>query len=91
MRVAKTKALISYQLRGYREADLRLCFRICKLLVFPRSGSFLTFSPKYRLWVLIRTPRRGRSYVYPQSVLKARGPGFDLYRRHRVVSLSKIH
>ena len=23
------------QLRGYREADLRLCFRICKLLVFP--------------------------------------------------------
>ena len=27
------------QLRGYREADLRLCFRICKLLVFPRSGS----------------------------------------------------
>ena len=22
------------QLRGYREADLRLCFRICKLLVF---------------------------------------------------------
>ena len=27
------------QLRGYREADLRLCFRICKLLVFPRGGS----------------------------------------------------
>ena len=23
------------QLRGYREADLRLCFRLCKLLVFP--------------------------------------------------------
>ena len=23
------------QLRGYREADLRICFRICKLLVFP--------------------------------------------------------
>ena len=22
------------QLRGYREADLRLCFRICKMLVF---------------------------------------------------------
>ena len=28
------------QLRGYREADLRLCFRICKLLVFSRTGSF---------------------------------------------------
>ena len=23
------------QLHGYREADLRLCFRICRLLVFP--------------------------------------------------------
>ena len=23
------------QLRGYREADLRLCFRICSLYVFP--------------------------------------------------------
>ena len=27
------------QLRGYREADLRLCFRPCKLLVFSRTGS----------------------------------------------------
>ena len=27
------------QLRGYREADLRLCFRLCKLLVFSRGGS----------------------------------------------------
>ena len=27
------------QLRGYREADLRLCFRICKTLVFSRRGS----------------------------------------------------
>ena len=44
--VVKTKALISFaayrcsenkgadQLLGYREADLRLCFRICKMLVF---------------------------------------------------------
>ena len=28
------------QLRGYREADLRLCFRICKMLVFSRQGSY---------------------------------------------------
>ena len=28
------------QLRGYREADQRLCFRICRLLVFPCGGSF---------------------------------------------------
>ena len=27
------------QLRGYREAGLRLCFRLCKLLVFPCGGS----------------------------------------------------
>ena len=29
------------QLRGYREADLRLCFRICRLLVFSRGGPLL--------------------------------------------------
>ena len=29
------------QLRGYREADLRLCFRLCRLLVFPRGGSII--------------------------------------------------
>ena len=29
------------QLRGHREADLRLCFRICKTLVFSRSGSYV--------------------------------------------------
>ena len=28
------------QLRGYREADLRLCFRICKTLGFSCRGSF---------------------------------------------------
>ena len=31
------------QLRGYREADLRLCFRPCKLLVFSRTGSIIQF------------------------------------------------
>ena len=30
------------QLRGYREADLRLCFRICKNPVFSRRGSIIT-------------------------------------------------
>ena len=28
------------QLRGYREADLRLCFRIGKIPVFSRCGSY---------------------------------------------------
>ena len=38
--VAKTKALISFAV-GYREADLRLCFRICKSPVFSRRGSYV--------------------------------------------------
>ena len=29
------------QLRGYREADLRLCFRIGNYPVFSRRGSFI--------------------------------------------------
>ena len=28
------------QLHGHREADLRLCFRICKKPVFSQRGSF---------------------------------------------------
>ena len=36
------------QLRGYREADLRLCFRPCKLLVFSRTGSFVINSKENR-------------------------------------------
>ena len=33
------------QLRGYREADLRLCFRICKKPVFSRRGSNNKIAP----------------------------------------------
>ena len=32
---------VADQLRGYREADLRLCFRLCRLLVFPWGGSYV--------------------------------------------------
>ena len=28
------------QFRDYREADLRLCFRICKNLFFSKGGSY---------------------------------------------------
>ena len=35
------------QLRGHREADLRLCFRICKKPVFSRRGSFYEL-PRFR-------------------------------------------
>ena len=34
------------QLRGYREADLRLCFRICKKPVFSRRGSYVFTSAR---------------------------------------------
>ena len=42
------------QLRGYREADLRLCFRPCKLLVFSRTGSYF-FSLMFRLQSHVKT------------------------------------
>ena len=32
------------QLRGYRKADLCLCFRICKKPVFSQRGSFIVYS-----------------------------------------------
>ena len=35
------------QLRGYREADLRLCFRICKKPVISRRGSYHYDSSSY--------------------------------------------
>ena len=37
------------QLRGYREADLRLCFRICRLLVFPWGGSNIEYTAYTRM------------------------------------------
>ena len=37
------------QLRGNREADQRLCFRICKKPVFSRRGSFDDSSKSLRL------------------------------------------
>ena len=41
------------QLRGYREADLRLCFRICKKPVFSRRGSYTPYLAYcFQLWTL---------------------------------------
>ena len=46
------------QLRGYREADLRLCFRPCKLLVFSRTGSYVTkFYLLIVFWQILFTDR----------------------------------
>ena len=54
------------QLRGYREADLRLCFRICKKPVFSLCGSYV--SPQLRL-LLAHLSRRliGELIVYQLS------------------------
>ena len=43
------------QLRGYREADLRLCFRPCKLLVFSRTGSFSLLLKVLKFYILFVT------------------------------------
>ena len=34
------------QLRGYREADLRLCFRICKNIRFSHDAAYLQNEPE---------------------------------------------
>ena len=47
------------QLRGYREANLRLCFRLCRLLVFPWGGSILVFTRKLFMHD-IQTDLRGK-------------------------------
>ena len=42
------------QLRSYCEADLRLCFRICRLLVFPCGGSY-SVTPGQHVLILLTT------------------------------------
>ena len=52
------------QLRGYREADLRLCFRICKMFVFSCSGSFVTTEPNYGNIVYLRRDLRKSGFCF---------------------------
>ena len=42
------------QLCGYREADLRLCFRICKTLVFTWRGSYFNLVTRKTLAICQR-------------------------------------
>ena len=37
-------------LGSYCEADLRLCFNICGLMVFSRGGSFVCYMDTFSLW-----------------------------------------
>ena len=41
------------QLRSYCEADLRLCFCLCRLLVFPCGGSNNTLSESFGKYVFL--------------------------------------
>ena len=54
---SENKGVISFN--GYREADLRLCFRICKNPVFSRRGSNISYVEggiiNFRNGITIRT------------------------------------
>ena len=85
------------QLRGYREADLRLCFRICKnpfffttRLIFSSVKVTERPPPGKELFVLFAVGE-ARWFSGRASDSGARGRGFDPHSGHRVVSLSKIH
>ena len=54
------------QLHGYREADLRLCFRLYRLLVFPWGGSFVMclYQVAYESHMLL-------VYTYSTGVVKS--------------------
>ena len=62
------------QLRGYREADLRLCFRLCRLLVFPPGGSFIKRPDQRREFSPSLNPKSGPSLLGDSFML---GPSFN--------------
>ena len=56
------------QLRGYRETDLRLCFRICQYLVFSHCGLYMLPLIELDWEILEQTPIHVK-------VVKEFGPG----------------
>ena len=62
---------------GYHEADLRLCFRICKMLVFSRRGSVVTSSVSGRAEneKLAKTIKIGSKVNGIESLKIERSPG----------------
>ena len=54
----------AYQLRSYCEADLRLCFRICRLLVCSCGGSFGTVRQLVTTFSGNSCPPSDYHYVY---------------------------
>ena len=57
------------QLRGHREADLRLCFRICKKPVFSERGSFLDDYTKVHI-ISMQRGTRVKPIFWPPSEAK---------------------
>ena len=55
------------QLRGYREADLRLCFRIGKNPVFSRCGSYKT-SEMYDTILYVKKENNNREHSMTVSI-----------------------
>ena len=55
------------QLRGYRKADLRLCFRICEKPVFSQRGSIIKILGSHRM---SQAPQLSMKFILPISVLK---------------------
>ena len=56
------------QFGGYREADLRLCFRLCRLLVFPWDDSIMYTQNVCESWVRLQaheTLNRGPVSIRP--------------------------
>ena len=56
------------QLRAYREADLRLCFHICKKSVFSRHGSY-GLASMMLFYILTRLPKAHVIYEIEEATL----------------------
>ena len=63
------------QLRGYREADLRLCFRICRLFVFPWGGSFIDvmrLNENYLIYIFMNINVNNRGKMRKETIAIAK-------------------
>ena len=58
------------QLRGYREADLRLCFRICKNPVISRRGSIYCLLVYNTLYFLFEPELICKDLFHMKQVIK---------------------
>ena len=63
MRVAKTKGLISFAVTANREADLRLCFRICKKPFSHDEAHWTKSKISVHKNTICSNPCRSRSYL----------------------------